>query len=110
MNEDQLAARQELVDVVSSVPDAPADMLQACRKIVALRQRLGPIPIGLLDPIIAIESELEDVPGEASFVRWDPAALQRKMKKRDEYLARVQGILLASFRRLRQWLESGGRE
>ena len=72
-------------------------LLEACRGIVDRLAHLGFIDDALLDPIIAVESELGDVPGSAAYGLWEARALRRKLLERDEYLERVRPVLLDCF-------------
>ncbi len=103
------AAVAEAVGIATSVAEGRACLLRACRGIVRLRHRLGSVPQEILDPIVAVESELDDVPDEEDASQWESAAFQRKLRERDEYLVRVRPLLLRCFHELREYLESGTR-
>ena len=79
-------------------------LLSACRTILSLRHRLGAVPLRILDPIGAVESELDDTPNESAAALWNPGALQAKLQEKEEYLERGHPILLRCFKELREHL------
>lgn len=109
MNDRDPSAVDDAVDVAASVTGGQACLLRACRRIASLRHRLGAVPQDILDPIIAVESELDDVPDDADASRWEPGAFQRKLRERDEYLERVRPLLLRCFHELVEHLSSSPR-
>lgn len=102
------SAVHEATEVAASVTVGAASLLWACRKIVELQHRLGDIPDVILDPIRAVESELDDVPEEKDARRWEANAFDRMMRARDEYLERVRPTLLECFRALHAFLVKNG--
>ncbi|MCC6785998.1 MAG: hypothetical protein IT457_24345 [Planctomycetes bacterium] len=109
MSERQQSAVADALEVAASVAGGGACLLRACRRIVALQHCLGPVPQDILDPIRAVESELDDVPEEVDAPRWQSEAFEQKLLKRDDYLERVRPLLLECFRELREYLASGFR-
>ncbi len=64
------------------------------------------MPRELLDPIIVVDSELDDVPNERAARLWNSEALQEKLRERDLYLQDVREELLESFSALAKHLRS----
>lgn len=108
-NRDHFAVH-EAAEVAASVILGEAALLWACRKVVGLQYRLGDVPADILDPIRAVESELDDIPDEIDAQRWESSAFDRMMRERDEYLERVRPMLIACFRALHAFLEPNSRE
>lgn len=109
MSERHQSAVADALEVAASVAVGSICLLRACRRLVALQHRLGPVPQDILDPIRAVESELDDVPEEVDAPRWESEAFEQKLRERDEYLERVRPLLLGCFRELREYLASGSR-
>lgn len=110
MSEFDQAAVDQALAIADDVANGQVCLLEACRRIVPLRHRLGAIPEELLDPIRVVESELDDVPNEAAASRWEPEALRQRLQERDEYLEQVRPLLLRSFSGLRSCLGSSSRK
>ena len=75
-------------------------ILEACRAIVPIRLQIRAIPDEILDPIIAVESELDDVPDSDAMPLWEPEALAKKLRERDAYLKVMHDRIIACFRAL----------
>ena len=106
MNECDPCAVHAAADVAASVLAGQTSLLRACRRIASLRHRLGAVPQDILDPILAVESELDDIPDDASALRWETRALQNKLREGDEYLERVRPLLVQCFYELLEHLRS----
>jgi hypothetical protein len=94
--------RRKIADVASSMLDGPMDLLEGCRTIVRLRGNLS--DPDLYDPdllfLVAVESELDDVPVGTARQHWAPEALAEKDEKKSRYLATAQEEIQRSCRAL----------
>jgi len=94
--------RRKIVDVASSMLDGPTDLLEGCRTIVKLRGNLS--EPDLYDPdllfLVAVESELDDVPVGAARQHWAPEALAEKDEKKSRYIASAREEIQRSCRAL----------
>jgi len=102
-----VATRMRASLTAASVVAGAACLLWGCRRIVALQHELGAVPQDILDPIRAVESELDDIPDEVDAPRWEAEAFKKKLRERDDYLTRVRPGLIECFQKLSAHLESG---
>ena len=96
-------ARREVTAIAEDLLAGRRDVLEACRRIAALRFQL---PDALAnDPdvmvFVAIDSELDDVPGADEAAAWREGAREQKKREADAYLAEVMPQILAAALSLR---------
>ena len=72
------------------------DLLSACRIIAQGRYAAGLQASEALEHIVAIESELDDIPGDDQRDTWSEAAYAAKQREKDDYLALIRDALLES--------------
>ena len=72
------------------------DLLSACRIIAQGRYAAGLQASEALEHIVAIESELDDIPGDDQRDTWSKAAYAEKQREKAAYLLRVRDVLLDS--------------
>lgn len=106
MIESEQYLTREVIQVATSVTEGGADLLWACRRIVGLQHLLTKVPESILDPIRAVESELDGFPDETDTLHWGSNALEQLRRERDEYLERVRPTLLECFQALQTFLSS----
>lgn len=82
--------------VLESAAAGRKNLLDACREILEYRSLLEEVGCDL-EMVTAVASELDDVPGPSEISTWAQQAAQRKLEKRDHYLATVQTDLLEAF-------------
>ena len=84
------------------------DLLEICRHLVTLRPRIKIDDAKFLeafDTIVAVESELDDIPGGAEQPLWARGPLQSKLKEKKRYLKEVEKPLSEALRTLAAVLE-----
>lgn len=90
--------RQRIARVAARMVAGELDLLEGCREIVALRS--GLLEPELYDPdllaMVGVESELDDMPTEATRKLWAPEALTVKDQEKARYLGQVRDSLLQS--------------
>ena len=101
---DQL--RANLFQAATEALSGERDLLSACRIIVQGRYAAGLQDSDALVHIVAIESELDDIPGEAVRHVWSPVAYAEKQRQKEAYLAREREGLLESLAHIRDALQS----
>lgn len=108
MTEDDV--KEEIARIAGAIANGTAAPLPACRTIVRLRGRLTPPSSD--DPdllyIVAIESELDDVPSPETRALWAPDAYDEKQRKAARFLQDIREELLQSCRSLSvRWAAPG---
>lgn len=112
MTSTAMSARKQIAEIASDILNGDADVMEGCRKIVFLRGSLD-MP-ETLDPdllvVVAIESELDDVPVGPARKQWAPEALADKDKEMFEYLEMVRPELLRACQSIaNRWLPDNQR-
>ena len=99
-----LEAVRQALEVTSADLEDPAELLAVCRRVVRLRHDLSELPSDLINPLIAIESDLDDVPDETVAKLWNREALQQAWRRRDEYLTGAGPLVAECLRGIREYL------
>jgi hypothetical protein len=96
------SVREEIATVACGMVAGVVELLDGCRRIALLRGSLSEPDIS--DPdllvVVAVESELDDVPLGATREQWSPDALAAKDKEKAEYLDAANQELLRACRAL----------
>lgn len=96
------ATKQDIARIASDIVDGTVDVLAGCQAIVRLRGELA-VP-DATDPdllvLVAIESELDDVPSGDVRNYWDSAALARTDAEEATYLRKSLPEILRACRGL----------
>lgn len=96
MTRSDLTVRRRIAMIAGQVSQGQTDLLEGCRAIVRLRGSLGDAAAS--DPdllvLVAVESELDDIPSDLSRWRLASEALKRKEAEKAEYIALVKGHVL----------------
>ncbi len=96
----QETARVEALDVIDGGLRGEQDLLAVCRRLVELRRRLPNPDDEAMLTVVAVESELDDIPTAAQYSKWSKAALEEKLAEKDEYLGRARTSLEAALESL----------
>jgi hypothetical protein len=107
---DERLVRQRIAGIAATMIAGQVDLLDGCRAIVQLRWSLS--KPDSMDPdllyLLAVEDDLEDVPGGEVRQRWAPEALAEKDRRKTEYLGRAREEILRSCQALNiRWGASG---
>ncbi len=98
----QNTARRRIAAIAASMIEGQVELLEGCREVVRIRGAL--VEPDLDDPdllvLVAVDSELDDVPTGLSRRQWEPAALTAKDVQRDDYLKAAAERLLDACRAL----------
>jgi hypothetical protein len=86
--------------VVLGVLSGDVDLLTACRTVVQHRHHAGLCDSGAIDVIVAIESELDDIPAANERGFWSTSVFSHAQHEGSEYLAAVRDELLGAFAEL----------
>lgn len=74
------------------------DLLAVCRALVRLRRNLPNRDDESMMTVVAVESELDDIPDPDQYATWNESALKAKLAEKDEYLDRARQSLEAALR------------
>lgn len=96
----QKEALSEAIEVIGSGLRREECLLSVCRRLVQLRWRLPNPHCDAMLTVVAVESELGDIPAPANYSSWNSQALALKLAEKDEYLDRVEVPLDAALRNL----------
>ena len=91
-------ARRQLAESIQDAINGRLDLLDVCRVIVMNRHQAGLIDCDALDTVIAIESELDDVPTDAQRGLFGPAYFAEKQRQKSEYIEHVRTDLMSALR------------
>jgi hypothetical protein len=104
MSTEELDFKTRIAAVAADMVAGRTDLLPGCRKIVDLRSRLA--KADLTDPdimeIVAVESELDDIPTGPARAHWSPEALAEKDAQAAAYLDKSKPGILRACRSLSQ--------
>ena len=104
MNGEDLQLRASIAAVAADMVAGRIDLRSWCSRIVGLRPRLA--KADLADPdlrvIVAVDSELDDVPMGPARARWSPEALAEKDEQAAAYLAESEAGILRACRSVAQ--------
>jgi hypothetical protein len=96
------AVREQIATVASGMAAGDVEFLEGCRRIALLRGSLSEPDIS--DPdllvLVAVESELDDVPLGPAREYWSPDALAAKDKEKADYLETAKQELIRACRAL----------
>ena len=98
--------RAELLQAITETLADERDLLSTCRLIANGRYAAALQETEALDEVVAIESELDDIPSVEQKSQFAPEVYAQKQQEKDEYLALVGESLLESLERLRQELQA----
>ena len=96
MMNDRHQLRDHMSQVATEAISGQRDLLSACRIIAQGRYAAGLQASEALEHIVAIESELDDIPGDDQRDTWSEAAYDAKQREKDDYLALIRDALLES--------------
>ena len=99
---DQLRAR--ISQAATAAISGRRDLLSACRIIAQGRYAAGLQASEALEHIVAIESELDDIPGDDQRDTWSTAAYAEKQREKEAYLLLVRDVLLESLQHISEEL------
>ena len=99
--------RAKLFQAATQALSGECDLLSACRIIAEGRYAAGLQDSDALIHIVVIESELDDIPGEAVRHFWSPDAYAEKQRQKEAYLALERETLLKSLVHIRDALQKG---
>jgi hypothetical protein len=84
----------QIAVVAEGMLSGKVGLVDGCRQLMKLSNRLDENSEGLFIPIVAVESETDDLPlGEARSV-WSAEALARKDAEASTYLCQVREVVL----------------
>ena len=106
MTSERHQLRVYMSQVVTEAISGRRDLLSACRIIVQGRYDAGLQASEALGHIVAIESELDDIPGDDERDTWSDAAYAKKQCEKEEYLLLIRDALLGSLMHLRDELQA----
>ena len=81
------------------------DPLQACRDMAILRTHIPSVPREAIDAIIAVASEVDDLPLGVEREQWSEEALKAKDAEAAEYRARVGTVVRNAMKEIVDALE-----
>lgn len=98
--------REQIAAVAAKLVQNNVDLLDGCRSIVQLRGGLSEADRS--DPdlliLVAVESELDDIPTGSARDHWEPYALVQKDQEAAEYLQSVrEEVMRASQALMQKW-------
>jgi hypothetical protein len=96
MMNDRYQLRAHMSQIATEAISGRRDLLSACRIIAQGRYTAGLQASEALEHIVAIESELDDIPGDDQRDTWSEAAYDAKQREKDDYLALIRDALLES--------------
>lgn len=94
------SACAKAVKVIEAGLRGDQDLLAVCRELVRLRRNLPNSDGESMMTIVAVESELDDIPAPDQYGAWNESALNEKLAERDEYLGRVRESLEGALKSL----------
>jgi hypothetical protein len=104
MSADDLDFRARIAAVAADMVAGRTDLLPGCRQIVDLRSRLPKADLTDADliEVVAVESELDDIPTGPARAHWAPEALAEKDAQAAAYLEKSKAGILRACRALAQ--------
>lgn len=110
MTDTEAEAKRRIVAEASLMLDGQRDLLQGCRNVVRFRAGLSRPEMSDDDLMymVAVESELDDVPVGPARPHWAPDVLAEKDRKARDYLSTIRDGLLEACRALVQKWGPGG--
>jgi hypothetical protein len=97
----------QAADIAHKALRGEYDLLLACRDITALRADLSAVPKQVMDVLVAISSEIDDLPVGPESEHWNADALQQKQGEADKYREDTAETITLAMKRLLQALGVG---
>jgi hypothetical protein len=94
MNSEEL--RQQVIASVKSILAGEIDTIEGCRRVIYAYRSLELAPTSGFLTVLAVESELDDVPSEGQRSLWEPRIFEAKQREKQAYLERVRPQLVTA--------------
>jgi len=95
-------AQSKIAGIADAMADGRVDLLEGCRQVIALRTLLSDKSLADddLQVLVAVESEMEDMPSGFDRAQWAPNALAELDRQKGEYLREAGAELVRACRGL----------
>lgn len=93
-------AKEEIIKIANEIINDQKNLIERCRLITKLIYKAGMEDDRIFDPIIAIESETDDIPLGDVRKLWDKDALKEKDKEIKEYETRNEQLIIDTCRNI----------
>ena len=104
MKPDEASTKSRIATLAAGISEGSVGLLEGIRNMAPLIRRLERKNEAYFLPILAIESETEDVPTGEARKLWEPLALRRKEAEVEVYLEKVREVVLDSCKKIREEL------